>query len=237
MSLSKIPCILAATIGLHISSTSPNPPQLFSEQTVAPTRVEFLLASYPLRLSLRCVYWTVAIAEIVVVIVQVTSPPIWGERILEMLAFGGDPTKVDLLATPRLVIGSCLITCGAVVRLQCYHALGEHFTFETGIFKNHKLVTTGPYSVVRHPSYSGAWLAYAGLMLYFTTSGSWVMECAIKGSWAGTLFAGLYALLMFFVLIGLTMRISKEDEALKNEFGKEWEDWAAGRFAVLPFVF
>ncbi|KAF7366542.1 hypothetical protein MSAN_00911500 [Mycena sanguinolenta] len=236
MSFSKVLCIVAATTGLHVSTTSPNPPPLHSEKSIAPTGFEFMLASYPLRIALTCIYWGVAMAEIFV-IMGLVSPSVWAEKILHAFALGGNPAKVIISATPTLTIGACLILCGAVIRLACYHELGRLFTFETGIFKNHKLVTSGPYSIVRHPSYLGAMVAYVGLMLYYASAGSWVMECAIKGSTTGRVFGGLYALLMFLVVTGLTCRIPKEDEALRNEFGKEWEDWAAGRYALLPFVY
>ncbi|KAF7341971.1 hypothetical protein MVEN_01783900 [Mycena venus] len=215
MSVSRVLCIVAATAGLHISSTSPNPPPLQSEKAIAPTGVEFILASYPLRITLTCIYWIVAILETVVIMVQIATPSIWAERILHTLAMGGDPSQVNLSATPTIL----------------------HFTFETGIFHNHKLITTGPYSIVRHPSYSGAWIAYVGLMLYYGSSGSWVLECLIKGSLGGRLAGVLYALIMFLVVTGLTGRIPKEDEALRNEFGKEWEDWASGTYALFPFVY
>lgn len=82
-------------------------------------------------------------AETAVILVQWReriSSSIFAERILHILAMGGNPDRVGLSVTPTLAIGACLIACGAVLRLQCYHALGRHFTFETGIFKNHKLV-------------------------------------------------------------------------------------------------
>ncbi|KAF8208310.1 hypothetical protein K438DRAFT_1667627 [Mycena galopus ATCC 62051] len=236
MYFSKVFCIVAATLGLHISSTSPNPPLLDSEKVIARTRLEFMLGSYPLRISLTSIYWVVAMPEIFVIIGTV-SPSIWAKRILHTLAIGGNTSNVTLAATPTLAIGACLIVCGAIVRLQCYHALGKHFTFETGLFKNHKLVTSGPYSIVRHPSYSGAWLAYIGLMFYYASSGSWVMECVIKGTTIGGVLGILYSLLMLLVVTGLTWRIPKEDEALRNEFGKEWEEWATGRRALLPFLY
>ncbi|KAJ6591117.1 hypothetical protein DFH09DRAFT_1138642 [Mycena vulgaris] len=238
MPLTRILCVVASTLGLYISSTSPNPPLLDSERTIAPTRLEFILASRHLRVIQTGFYWSVGIAEMVVIVGQAASPSIWAQNILSGLSFGGDLNKVHLAATPTLALGSLLIASGALVRFRCYHALGRHFTFETGIFKNHKLVTTGPYSIVRHPGYSGAFLAYAGLMLYYTSPGSWAMECAIKGSMAGKTFGTLYALLMFLVVTGLTWRIPKEDEGLKSEFGQEWENYAARvRYALIPGVF
>lgn len=185
-------------------------------------------------------YWGVGIAETVVIIAQFAAPSTFPHAILSVLAIGGDGdlNKVQLSATPTLTLGTVLIIGGATIRLQCYHALGRHFTFETGIFKNHRLVTTGPYSIVRHPSYAGAFLAYAGLMLYYTSPGSWIMECVIKGSTVGRTFGALYALLMFLVIMGLTWRIPKEDQGLFNAFGHEWEAYHADvRYALIPGVF
>ncbi|KAJ7640823.1 hypothetical protein DFH06DRAFT_1215327 [Mycena polygramma] len=237
MSLPKILCIVVATLGLHTAQTSPNPPLLDSEKPIATTGLEFMLASHRLRLILTGVYWLVAVAESVSIVAQFASPSTWAERILYTLALGGDFTRIHLSPTPTLVLGSLLIICGAIIRLWCYHALGKHFTFETGIVKNHQLVTTGPYSIVRHPSYSGAFLVYVGLMLYYGTPGSWIMECLIKGSTAGKAFGVFYALLMLLVVMGLGWRIPKEDEALRTEFGKAWEDWAADRCALVPGVY
>ncbi|KAJ7481630.1 hypothetical protein FB451DRAFT_1236667 [Mycena latifolia] len=237
MSLLRILCVVASTLGLHTASTSPNPPPLDSGRAIAPTGLEFMLASHHLRKTQTGLYWSVAVAEMAVIVAQIASPSIWAQKVLSALAFGGDLTKVHLAATPTLVLGTLLITSGALVRLRCYSALGRHFTFETGIFKNHELVTTGPYGVVRHPGYAGAFLAYLGLMLYYT-SPSWVMECVIKGSTAGKALGGLYALLMFLVMTGLTWRIPKEDEGLRNECGPEWEKYAAKvRYALIPGVF
>ncbi|KAJ7507285.1 hypothetical protein B0H11DRAFT_198158 [Mycena galericulata] len=239
MALPKILCITAATLGLHTASTSPNPPLLSSERRIAPTKLEFLLGCYQLRTIQTCLYWIVAIAETTVVVVApFASKSIWGERALSILALGGDLSNVKLSVTPTLALGALLITCGAALRLQCYRALGVHFTFETGIFENHKLVTIGPYQIVRHPAYSGAFLAYFGLMLYYGTRGSWVMECLIRGSVAGRVFGIVYALLMLLVVMGLTSRIPKEDEGLRREFGEEWDAYAAVvRYVLVPHVY
>ncbi|KAK7018568.1 hypothetical protein R3P38DRAFT_3559107 [Favolaschia claudopus] len=236
----KTACIVAATLGLHISSTSPNPVSSHSEKPIAPTGLEFILASYRLRVVLRCLYWGVALIESVALLAQTapqTSPSIWSTRILHILV-GADSKKLNVSATPTLVVGSFLIVSGTLLRLQCYHTLGKHLTFETGILKNHKLVTIGPYQIVRHPSYSGAWIAYLGLMLYYYgTSGTWVMECVMKRSMLGRVLGWLYAMVMFLVVIGLTWRIPKEDEALKEEFGKDWEEWAAQRNALVSWLY
>lgn len=40
-------------------------------------------------------------------------------------------------------------------RLWAMKTLGEFFTFEVVIRKNHQLITTGPYKYLMHPSYTG----------------------------------------------------------------------------------
>ncbi|KAJ7135439.1 hypothetical protein C8R43DRAFT_894273 [Mycena crocata] len=240
MPLLKIACVIAATIGLHKASTSPNPPlhNSSAERKIAPTRLEFLLGSQTTFILPQLIYWSIGIVETTVLVAQFVSPSIWTQRILSGLEIGGDLHNVQPSVAPTLAIGSFLIICGAVLRLQCYQALGKHFTFETGIFKNHKLVTTGAYNIVRHPGYSGAFLAYVGLMLYYTSPGSWVMECVFKGSTAGGSFGAVYALLMFFIVLGLTWRIPKEDEGLRNEFGEDWDTWAEKvRYVLIPGVY
>jgi len=195
-----------------------------------------MLASYRLRIMQTSLYWIVALGETAMTLAKLGAQSFWAERIISTFAFGSDLSKVHPSATPTLALGAFLILCGAFLRLQCYHILGSQFTFETGIIQGHKLVTTGPYSVVRHPSYAGAFLAYVGLMLYYASPGSWV-RALVQGSPAGRLFGALYTGLMLVVVTGLVLRIPKEDEALKNEFGEEWKRWAVDRYALIPRIY
>ena len=43
---------------------------------------------------------------------------------------------------------------GSSLRLWCFKCLKEFFTFHVTIKKDHKLITTGPYSLLIHPSVS-----------------------------------------------------------------------------------
>ncbi|CAG8435935.1 8606_t:CDS:2 [Ambispora gerdemannii] len=54
------------------------------------------------------------------------------------------------------VIFYLLSIFGAIWRIKCFKTLEEFFTYHLTIHKEHRLITTGPYKNLRHPSYSAA---------------------------------------------------------------------------------
>ncbi|KAJ7165650.1 hypothetical protein C8R43DRAFT_987214 [Mycena crocata] len=236
MTLLKIFCIIATTLGLHVASTSPNPPLHSTERTISHSRMELVLSSLSLREAQRILYWFAGAAETAIVVAQLEPGSIPGQFVLSTLVLGGRLPSVCL--TPRLVLGSVLIASGALLRLCCYRALGRYFTFELGIARGHQLVTTGPYRYARHPAYFGALLSYLGLLCYYGSPGSWLVECVVKGSIFGAVFCAAYAGVMSLIVAGLLARISREDEALEREFGIEWDMWAARvPYVLIPGIY
>jgi protein-S-isoprenylcysteine O-methyltransferase Ste14 len=55
--------------------------------------------------------------------------------------------------------------------------LGRFFTVNVAIAANHRLIDTGPYRFVRHPSYTGALMAFLGLALCLA---NWVPLAVIR---------------------------------------------------------
>lgn len=47
------------------------------------------------------------------------------------------------------------------------HTIGQNWGVPMSLRENHELVTSGPYGWVRHPLYSGLWLAMVGTGLFF----------------------------------------------------------------------
>lgn len=76
----------------------------------------------------------------------------------------------SLYPSPTFLLGTCLASAGGYIRYCCYRELGHLFTFEMSIMKEHKLITTGPYAIVRHPAYTGAVCTIVGIVLLHSAS-------------------------------------------------------------------
>ena len=48
-----------------------------------------------------------------------------------------------------------LVNGGGIACFRCFQRLGPYFTFVQCIHKDHRLIMTGPYAVVRHPGHTG----------------------------------------------------------------------------------
>lgn len=124
--------------------------------------------------------------------------------------------------TVPLVLGSVMVVLGACLRRTCYATLGQLFTFDLSIRKEHKLVTAGPYRFVRHPSYTGAILVGIGATLCHFSPGSWLVECSglfPKGA-SGWTFGLCWTVQTVLSFAWLLRRIEREDEISLGWNGK-----------------
>lgn len=80
------------------------------------------------------------------------------------------------------LLGTFLTVLGGWIRFRCYKELGAMFTFEMSILKVHKLVMSGPYSVVRHPGYAGVLCTVLGIVICHGSSASSLYQLSISGS-------------------------------------------------------
>src|SRR5207244_11100776 len=63
--------------------------------------------------------------------------------------------------------GFILFLGGLALRWYSIGYLGRYFTIDVSISTEHKLIDSGPYRCVRHPSYTGALLPFVGLGFCF----------------------------------------------------------------------
>lgn len=163
-------------------------------------------------------------------------PAILARHITRLLVHSQDPEPVIARVgslSPGFCIGASFMLLGNLIRILCFASLARFFTFEQRIHKDHRLITTGPYTIVRHPSYTGAIIFLSGFIQCLIHKSSWLVTCS---GWfphdEHALNHVLWGLQICFVLPVLSfyrrVRWARgEDAMLKKHFGKEWEDWAS----------
>lgn len=152
-----------------------------------------------------------------------------------------------LQISPLAFLGIILAIFGSLFRHAAVRELGPMFTYELAVRQNHRLITSGPYAVVRHPGYSGVLLFVLGSVLAGSTAqGGLVREVVLpRLGWTGepwTAYSVIGATVAFIsqigILGGLFARVPKEDAMLRREFGREWEEWACRvPYKLMPLLY
>lgn len=119
-----------------------------------------------------------------------------------------------------------LVASGSILRLLCYRALGKFFTFEVTIRSNHKIIDSGLYGVVRHPSYTGAFSIWGGTALWVFSSQNPAITCGWATSFpiVRLIMASWMFAAMFFCFT-LVQRVFVEERNLQIHFGQTWDDY------------
>ena len=169
-----------------------------------------------------------------------TAVPSWkptADMVLSTLMRHTDRAQ-NLVLAPVSLLGLGLVIAGTLLRWKCFQRMGSQFTAALTIRKDHKLITTGPYSFVRHPSYSGGVAVNFGLACWLCSRGSWVRESGVLDTMAGSVFFYALALCMgTLTTLGLR-RMAREDRELRRVFGEEWDGWARRvRYSLIPGVY
>lgn len=117
-----------------------------------------------------------------------------------------------------VVAGTALFAAGLAIRWYSIIHLGRFFTVNVAIAADHRLIETGPYRFVRHPSYTGALMALLGLALCL---GNWASLAAI-------------ALPVFFVFMH---RMRVEEEVLLRAFPEQYRGYMKRTKRLIPALF
>src|ERR1700730_7205812 len=114
--------------------------------------------------------------------------------------------------------GVAIFVGGMVLRWYSIIYLGRFFTVNVAIAADHQLIDTGPYRFVRHPSYTGALLAFIGFAL-------------VMRNWASVL---LISVPIFFAFL---YRIHVEERALLAALGDRYRVYSEKTKRLIPFVY
>lgn len=123
------------------------------------------------------------------------------------------PLEIVLaIFTMLLAVMSVWFTSTAV------QTLGKQWSIAARVVEGHKLITNGPYHIVRNPIYTGmlGMLLATGLAI-----SHWIV---------------LPVATIIFI-IGTMIRVRSEETLLRETFGAEFDDYARTVPAVIPFLF
>lgn len=115
------------------------------------------------------------------------------------------------------VIALVAMTLGLGLRTWAVSTLGSLFTMHISVRKDHCIIRSGPYRIVRHPGYLGAFILYISTTVFLH---SWFSAVAAT------------VILPFAFL----RRIHYEEELLTEECGAEYESYRSEVRKILPWI-
>jgi protein-S-isoprenylcysteine O-methyltransferase Ste14 len=114
-------------------------------------------------------------------------------------------------------LGVVLFAAGGALRIWPVFVLGHRFSGLVAIQPGHTLVTSGIYSVIRHPSYLGLLVNSLG--------------------WALAFRSGVGVLLTALLIPPLVARIRAEERLLRTHFGSEYQDYCRRTSRLVPGLY
>lgn len=115
-------------------------------------------------------------------------------------------------------VGLVAIWLGLALRTWAHWLLGDLYTTTVLIQRGHRLVTGGPYAVIRHPSYGGLCLILLGIALAGGSGASLIVTVLLLAA-------------------GFWLRIGAEEKAMRAAFGGEYDAYTAHTWRLLPGLY
>jgi protein-S-isoprenylcysteine O-methyltransferase Ste14 len=113
--------------------------------------------------------------------------------------------------------GALVFAAGLGFRAWAVHELGRFFKFTVVVQTDHEVVDTGPYRLIRHPSYTGLLTLELGLGIML---GTWlsIPACLLPP------------------LIAFSIRLVTEERVLARELGDPYRAYMARTKRLIPYV-
>ena len=124
----------------------------------------------------------------------------------------------DAVRPLALGLGIVAIVLGSLLRRHCFRALGGSFTGDVRAAPDQRIITSGAYRLLRHPSYTAGTLMNIGFGLAL-------------GNWASL------ALLTLAAFGVYSYRIAVEERALLAVVGEPYREFMRTRRRLIPFIY
>jgi protein-S-isoprenylcysteine O-methyltransferase len=143
---------------------------------------------------------------------------IWSVYITQLLAVCEatylrfpDSVKWNIITTISLIA----ILLGLALRSWAVYSLGKFFTMHLSVHNGQKVIRSGPYKFIRHPSYTGAFFIYVGIPMFLH-------------SWISLIAAAI------ILPIAWLRRIHYEEKMLAQALGEEYITYCKSVKKVIP---
>lgn len=143
---------------------------------------------------------------------------IWGSVLAAVwLSRTGIGRFDERLLMPLFRAGCGLMVAGMLFRWWAVRVLDRYFTVDVAIRDDHQLIRSGPYRLLRHPSYTGSLATFYGF---------------------GLALGSLWSLLLIVVVVtaAFLWRIRVEERALTSAFPQDYPAYARDTKRLIPFV-
>jgi protein-S-isoprenylcysteine O-methyltransferase Ste14 len=133
--------------------------------------------------------------------------------------FGRPPLSERFMppSATAISLGVILTIVGHGLAVWARLSIGRNWSPMIEMKKDHELKQRGPYGIVRHPIYSGFMLATLGTALVY-------------GAWSGVVAVVLIA-------AGWGYKARLEENALREQFGEEYDRYARRVKGLIPFLY
>jgi protein-S-isoprenylcysteine O-methyltransferase len=113
-------------------------------------------------------------------------------------------------------LGAAMTVAGVIVAMWSRFYIGRNWSAQVTVKEDHELIRSGPYSVVRHPIYSGFLLDILGTAIY-----------------VGQL-RGLLAVLL--AALAWKIKSMREETFMEDQFGEQYVQYRREVKALVPFI-
>jgi len=134
-----------------------------------------------------------------------------------LIAVYGTWAAIPVGRLALFVAGIAVMVLGLALRAWSVIVLGRNFTVYVQVREEQPVVDTGPYRLLRHPSYTALLLVCLGIGL---TLGNWLA----------------LAVIVVLPTLAILLRIRVEERALLAGIGEPYRRFAATRKRLIPWV-
>jgi protein-S-isoprenylcysteine O-methyltransferase Ste14 len=114
-------------------------------------------------------------------------------------------------------LGAVVILAGLLFAVWAREHLGRNWSRSVTIKQGHELITTGPYTVARHPIYTGVLTGFLGIAIALSQVRRFIV------------------FVLFFLAFWIKLRM--EEQWMRSQFGETYATYAHQTAALVPYLF